>query len=294
MPAGSLPSNAITKLPTALQPRRRRVRQASGYGPVKRRRQTGETSNSRSKQCDEQNDEGVTDDALFSPIVNVSDTHVAALTLRSQWPQEASDQLGRTPPLILRSQLYALISDNITVDSQLSSLVLNGILRHIFIPSTRNLARRHAYAFVEDFVLRPPHDGPVFQKFFSRAFKACPHPAIERSVLNEVYGDKEVDDATSLLIQSGYLVLADEDLYHFTVPGMGKFMNDRATGESELVAILNRAPYREMPLLQLEQRTMKKSIFTAQWHVRDLIGSGVMTTVSTANMGTLVRLPHPT
>lgn len=294
VPAGSLPSNAITRLPTALQPRRRRARQASGYGPVKRRRHARETADCLIDKCDEQKeDDDFTTDTLFSTIVNVSDTHVAALNLRSQWPQEATNQLERTPPLILRSQLYALISDNITVDSQLSKLVLDGVLRHIFIPSTRHSARRHTYAFAEDFVLRAPHDGPVFQTFFSRIFKLCPHPVIERSTLNKAYGD-EVDDATRTLIQSGYLVLADEESYHFTVPGMGKFMSDRASGESELVSILNQAPYREMDLLQLEQRTMKKSIFTARWHVLDLIGSGIMTTVSTLNSGRLVRLPHPT
>lgn len=304
VPVGSLPSNAITKLPTTLQPRRKRLRQTPGYGPVKRRRNTEKPGNCPSDKCDSEKGtsealqqtsvDDATSDALFSNIANMADTHVAALTLRSQWPQEAASQLERTPPLVLRSQLYALISDTITVDSQLSKLVLDGTLRHIFVPSTRNPARRHAYVFTEDFVLRSPYDGPIFQKFFTLVFKGCPHPTVEQTILNDVYEDEKVNDATSLLIQAGYLVLADDSSYHFTVPGMGKVMNDRASGESELLAILKRAPYREMSLLQLEQRTMKKSIFTAQWHVRDLIGSGTMTTVPTVNMGTMVRLPHST
>jgi len=70
---------------------------------------------------------------------------------------------------------------------------------------------------------------------------------------------------------------------------MGSFVKHRNAGARELNLLLKRTQYKEMLLTKLELRTMKKSPFTAQWHIRDIVGGEQAETVSTS-LGTLVRL----
>lgn len=307
--AHGLPSNAITSLPITLQARREPLRRVPGQ-PLKRRKRAAPApanvpiDDAHSNADGTSHDNGNDADVAVAALSMLSDTHVAALTLRSQWPGEATHELPRTPPLILRSQLYALVADATAVDQQLSSLVLDGTLRHIHIPGCKPSAtRRDAFIMTRDFA---PHaatdtnaeadgnantDRSVLRTLFEDVFETCPHPVIEVDVLRRVYGIKKADDAIDHLVCAGYLTMtAGVQSYAFTIPGMGRFIQHRKTGHDLLLGILRRAPYHEMPLKELEMRTLKGSMFTAQWHVRDIVGSGVANTISTT-IGTLVRLP---
>lgn len=281
-----LPSNAITALPTPLQPRRKRVLRTALH-PRKRRRSA---VNENASVTTATNDDDGADEAAFSALSEMSDTHIAILTLRSQWPGEAQNQLPRTPPIILRSQVHALVANTAAIDREIASLIVKGIIRPVHIPSTKPEVRREAYVMTQDFRLKAANDGTVFTKFFTTVFALCQHPLVDSTLISEVYGD-EADNAINKLVRAGYLTLSDENTYSFAVPGMGAFVKNRTEGEKQIVRLLNTAPYREMLLPNLEMRTLKRTIFTAQWHVRDVVGSGIANTVSTS-IGTLVRLPH--
>lgn len=278
-------SNAITQLPIQLQPRRKRVRRTK-FQPLKRRRPLNASPSDAASAAGPDAD----DDAAVAALSGMRDTHVAVMTLRSQWPGEAAKCLPRTPPVIPRSQIYALVADATIVDRELLQLVAEGTLRPITIPASTVESRREAFVFTEDFDASAVADDPVLHPFFTTVFKQCRRPVVQCDLLSTVYGD-EMDDAVTKLIRSGYLTLKDETNYTFALPGMAEFVKNRKTGDLQITKTLKAAQYREMTLPNLENRTLKNTIFTAQWHVRDLVGSGVISTVSTS-IGTLVRLPH--
>lgn len=285
-PRENLPSNAVTPLPVPFRPRRKRIHHSQRHLLKRRRTSTSKTTDNL---CETVAD--VAEDAAMAAMASMSDTHVAILTLRSQWPGEATNSLPCTPPIILRSQIYALVADATAVDSALPQLARDRIIRPIEIPATKNYIRRDAYVLSEDFKLQEPHDGPTFQSFFSNVFAQSPYSHVKKSVFCSVYGDR-VEDAITELIRTGFLTLTsvDEDTYAFTVPGMAEFVEHRALGAGQITTLLKKAPYREMPLSELELRSLKNSYFTAQWHVRDVVGLGIVRTVETS-IGIIARLP---
>lgn len=125
----------------------------------------------------------------------------------------------------------------------------------------------------------------VAKKFVREGLARIKVPVVLQSTLDNLFED----DAIAVLVREGFLTMRDESSFWLAVPEMGAFLSNRAAGKKELLAILRRAPYQEMLIDKLELRTLKKSVFTAQWHVRDVVGGGVAETVATS-LGTLVRL----
>lgn len=101
-----------------------------------------------------------------------------------------------------------------------------------------------------------------------------------------------VSNAVDELVKWGFLTMHSEHTYALCVPGLAVFDENRASGHKQLLRQLKAAQYHELPLSKLELQTLKNTVFTAQWHVRDIVGSGVAHTVSTT-VGTLVRMSHP-
>lgn len=299
-PASAVPSNAITALPTAFKPRRRRAQHTRLRRPVQRRRQQSTTSEQH-KQQQQQKDQTIAnddedaraEDMAVAALSGMSDTHVAILTLRSQWPGEATLQLPQTPPIVLRCQIHALVADPTIIDHELDNLLSDNTIRHIRLPSMsssiNNDKRRDAYILTSDF---NANDNSILRTLFTSVFHTCRDALVDIRDLTHIYSrDTNVDIALNELVREGFLIMIDETTYGFTVPGMAKFTQNRTEGEKQILRLLKSAPYREMPLDNLEMRTLKKTIFTSQWHVRDVVGSGIANTVTTT-IGIIVRLSH--
>lgn len=101
-----------------------------------------------------------------------------------------------------------------------------------------------------------------------------------------------VTNAVDDLVKWGFLTMHSEHTYALCVPGLAVFDENRASGLKQLLRQLKAAQYHELPLSKLELQTLKNTVFTAQWHMRDIVGSGIAHTVSTT-VGTLVRISHP-
>jgi Serine-threonine protein kinase 19 len=101
-------------------------------------------------------------------------------------------------------------------------------------------------------------------------------------------GGRSADHATAL-VRGGLLTLKGEGEYFFAVPRAGPFLRMRRKGNTELLGILRRAPYKEMLLARLELRRLRSSSFPALFHIRDVIGSGAAESVATS-LGLLVRV----
>lgn len=63
----------------------------------------------------------------------------------------------------------------------------------------------------------------------------------------------------------------------------------KAQGRKELISILKRTKYKEMMLATLEKKQLRYSPMDIRFHIRDLIGSGLLKTAQTAT-GIVVRI----
>lgn len=222
------------------------------------------------------------DDDPFTALPALSDAAIALRTLHAAWPHEAFRKLPSTPPIALFTQLCALVADKNALDRELALLVARNEWRRIVLPS-----REHAFVSTAD-LSEALQDGDVLQRFARELLPTARDSVLPASRLREVYGE-QADIAECQLVRAGWLTMRDVTSFWFAVPGMGAFSARRKEGTAELLNIMRRTPYKEMLLKKLEERSLKKTYFTAQWHVRDLVGGGTMETVETS-VGTLVRL----
>ncbi|CDF38741.1 unnamed protein product [Chondrus crispus] len=131
-------------------------------------------------------------------------------------------------------------------------------------------------------------DGGRLERFANEVLPAVRDAVLAVRRLREVFGEGS-EAVECELVRGGWLTMRDESSFWFAVPGMGGFDAQRRKGAAELLDLLRKTPFKEMLLNKLEGRSMKKSCFTAQWHVRDLVGGGPLETIETS-VGTLVRL----
>lgn len=228
------------------------------------------------------------DDLLFSSIVSSTDTEVALASLREEWPGQAALDLPNIPPIVLQSQLYALVEDRAEVDREIDRLRVHNVVRYVRIP---NAGDCYGIVYTADFQHRcvsgTDDERAVLKRFFEQVFPRFTDDCVFQSDIDAVLG-ADLDYAT-LLTRLGLLTAKDEASFWFAVPGMGRFVEHRKAGARETILLLKRTQYKEMLLKKLELRSMKKSMFTAQWHIRDIVGSEQVEVVTTS-LGTLVRL----
>ncbi|CAN8063911.1 unnamed protein product [Agarophyton chilense] len=262
------PSNTLNPLPVKLKPRRTTRRRTRAQFPLRKQKP-------KPPQAEE--------DPLLTSISAIPDTQVALRILRQDWSEAANQDLPNTPPLVLGTQLNALVSNKTEIYRDLDDICLHG-LRRIQLPKGGD-----CFILLDDFRARASNSiSPVVRTLFDDVFDQNHMPWVTISSLRRVYGDV-TDDAVDELVRSGYLTCQDEYSFNFAFPGMGEFMRNRRSGANEIVSILRKAPYKEMGLTKLELRTLKKTCFTARWHVRDVVGSGQADCVDTS-VGALVRL----
>lgn len=77
--------------------------------------------------------------------------------------------------------------------------------------------------------------------------------------------------------------------YMFSCPGSGEALSSIVAGRKELVRIIQRKKFPEMLESQLIKVKLKASVMNVIWHVKDLVGSGVLMKIETT-VGPLYRL----
>lgn len=82
----------------------------------------------------------------------------------------------------------------------------------------------------------------------------------------------------SLLLARGFLTrhTAGADGYLFSLPGAGAAVRSVAAGGAELRALLARRRPPEMRASELTRRRLARSVLGVQWHLRDLVGGGLL------------------
>ncbi|KAF3796354.1 Serine/threonine-protein kinase 19 [Nymphaea thermarum] len=266
-------------------------------------------------------EEAPQDDSLsLEDHLTFSDTMVALRIMRTQFPKMEKVSVE---PFILRSQLYSSVKDRTQVDRELESLRKEKVLR-IFklntgqddqavmfmddylkqgdllrrtspatIVSGDNLSGEQMDSAVKRVKAKDPADVVVFEWFKMYVITSNLDVGIghhELCFLLSSAGNVK-DDHISLLINAGLVTrqLADSDMYWFSIPNIGSLLKGLSQGRKELMSFMKRRKYKEMMLALLEKKRLRFSQLDIRFHLRDLIGAGLLKTVETPT-GLLVRV----
>ncbi|XP_052208788.1 uncharacterized protein LOC127812447 isoform X2 [Diospyros lotus] len=224
---------------------------SSKVGNAKKRPREEEDTVSGTEECSRQT-LSLEENLIFS------DTLVALRIMRAQFPR--IDKVS-IQPFILRSQLYSSIKDRTQVDRELETFRREKVLRIFKLNTGQD---DHAIMFMDDYL------------------NQC-------SLLSS--GGNVKDQDISLLINAGLLTrqLIDPNMYWFAIPNIGSVLKGLSQGRKELLSFLNRRKYKEMMLSALEKKRLRLSPLDMRFHLRDLIGSGLLKTFQTPS-GLVVRV----
>jgi len=239
-----------------------------------------------------------------------SDTMAALELLRRQFPVSA-----QVPPVILRSQVYNILSDWTAVDRALEEERQKGVLRMIKLPASVDdyayLLKDDYDACIDNAAQEQREKGvaearlAVFAKFSQGVLPRCKETSLSHADLGKhlsrdpggTQGEgraKMMDQQISLLMTTGLLTrnVAARDSYLFAVPGAGRLVTSIAKGRKEAVAALSRKKYKEAFLKDVMKWKLRGSCLDMQWHLRDLLGRGIFKQVATTS-GPLLRVVKP-
>ncbi|CAN1245112.1 Serine/threonine-protein kinase 19 [Linum grandiflorum] len=264
-------------------------------GCRKRRRKE---ANEAEEKTDTETSVPVDEVPSFEDSLMFSDTSVALRIMRAQFPR--IDKVS-TEPFVLRSQLYSSVEDRTQVDRELETLKRENVLRIFKLNTGQD---DHAVMLLEDYLKQVERatkrleetgkgDTEVFEWFRTHVIDCKLEPSIDHQELWSLLsnGGKVKDAHISLLINAGFLTrqLIDPNRYWFTIPSIGVILKGISQGRKELLSLLNRRRYKEMMLALLEKKRLRMSPLDIRFHLRDLIGSGHLKTVSTPS-GLVVRV----
>jgi len=219
--------------------------------------------------------------------------------LRSQFPRVEKSKFP--VPVVLKNQLYALVSDRTEVDRELEQLKREGKIRSF---NLRLKANEFAFMFVDDYIaqveverrkVKQAAHELVFDAFMKNVLPATrSEEYIEKERLRGLLfpGQVASEEQLWLLVHAGLLIRdmrPEIEGYWFSVPNIGAFVEACIKGRKEVALIFKRQKHQELLQESIKQKLLRSSSLGPLFHVRDLIGQGVLESISTT-AGLLLRL----
>ncbi|KAI8582129.1 hypothetical protein K450DRAFT_229147 [Umbelopsis ramanniana AG] len=211
------------------------------------------------------------------------------------------------PRICFLHQLYSILPDNTAVDRELNILVQSMVVRKFRVGGT--LEDELVIMFMEDYLLQIDAAKAEFEKdvssgdagaktksigpqVFDTFRDAVTNPkftdvVISRKALTKTVGFTETE--ISQLVMYGLLVIHSQDAYLFAIRGAGTFMTPFIKGRVEILRTLKRRQTRDILEKQWRTKKLRNSIFTHDFHLHDLLGSGRVERQKTT-MGDLIKL----
>jgi serine/threonine kinase 19 len=246
---------------------------------------TNETSYS-----DDDDEDAAATEALRR-ATQISDTHAAIRLLLSHFPAE----VGLSPfPVILKHQIYTVVTDRSNVDKELDQLVQEQVVRCFDSATGINECFVCLNSDYVEYIKQWAHDhqdNPLIQSFckFTILSKSVD---ITRGDLEIVLKDSNINDLIRTLTSNGFLTMQTQRLniecYLFSIPSIGRVVQNILNGRKEILAILKRKKFHEMLQSKLLAVQLKKSCMRTSSVVRDLVGNDTLISTSTTS-GPLIR-----
>ncbi|XP_059571243.1 inactive serine/threonine-protein kinase 19 isoform X2 [Alligator mississippiensis] len=241
--------DVISRGPGAMERRRRRLL-ADAFGAHKRRR--------RRQEPEPEGREAV-EGALHS---------LAALFPRGLF----DDAL---PPLVLRHQLYSLVPARTAVDQHLNSMKEEGLVRLFQLGFDTDA---FGVVFTEDYkakvveAVAGKESEALVRRFLDSVLTPCADISYDMVRMMQDFGFRDAD--ITQLVGAGVLTVRDAGSWWLAVPGAGRFMKAFLRGRKAVLALIQKARYREVLLAELQTRRPPRAVrLGLPYHIHDLIGA---------------------
>ncbi|CAD7700987.1 unnamed protein product [Ostreobium quekettii] len=237
------------------------------------------------------------------------DTLAAILLLKSQFPKFAS---AHVHPVVLKSQLYSIVTDRTIVDRELDSLRHSHKIRWLRLPFGTD---EYAVVVMEDYheeindakrrhcsTAENEHAGRVFDCFKEQILSSVVDVKVSHAdLLNllQCWSDSTPDqpveeEQISALLGAGLLTrmtTARLQGYHFAVPSAGHVVASITKGRRELIGLFKKRRNSEIAEKELfsGKYKLKQSKLGVRFHTRDLVGKGILHQIR-STVGTVYRL----
>ncbi|CAL8099942.1 unnamed protein product [Calicophoron daubneyi] len=193
-------------------------------------------------------------------------------------------------PIIVKSQLYALVHNRTAVDANLNALQNSSEIRLLKLEDQvdDSVAIMRAVDYRKSFEDISPNEDEriLFQKFCDLVIDKNRHLTVVKQTLSNYFTDKEI----SLLVQCGALTIRSPGCWWISAPSAGRFLTAYRNGQDAILRILRRKRFKELLLSDIVNRDLgKKIVLGASYHVLAHIGAGTLISVPTSS-GPLVRL----
>jgi len=254
--------------------------------------------------------------APFIPCIAIdievpSDTEAIIDLIRKEFPHNRQ-KFARIPPIILKTQLHALVSIPTSVDVELDELKRNQKIRLFKIPNFKDeymLLKMDDYISCINSIRQKVEESQrddvwaVFDKFINQVLPHENDVGISKARLEELLSGRvnlpqggedilfteQVSNEIGKLIEVGLIVRNGEDRFYFCIPNAGTFLKHCQKGRIEMMKYLKRIKFRETFMKTLMKKKLQSSELGNQFHIRDLQGSGFVERVSTPS-GEILRL----
>lgn len=210
----------------------------------------------------------------------------ALLLLRSIFPVEKFEH--RLPAIILKHQVYSLITNKTLVDNELNELKLKGDIRCFHLGME---ADDICIVFKEDFkhhVERANNGNAVVDKFMRTLFERTSDLSLSKDTLLKDFITKESD--ITEIMKAGLLTARDVGSWWLAIPRAGEFMKCYIRGRKATLLMIRKSKYSEILQQELETRKLPKVAKLGMlYHIHDIVGAELVTCINTTS-GKLLRL----
>ncbi|TPP60038.1 Serine/threonine-protein kinase 19 [Fasciola gigantica] len=208
--------------------------------------------------------------------------------LHSSFPSSAFTPSMR--PVLLKSQLYALINDRTSVDKQLSQWQNASKIRLLKLEdeTDESVAFQLAEDYRDSFRDTCPTDDTLalYKRFSDFALNENRHLSVTKDSILKQFSDKEI----SGLVQVGALTIRSVGVWWISSPVLGRFLKTYKAGQRELLTMLRRKRFKELLLSDIIVRKSGKTVRLGHmFHILAHIGAGTLINVPTSS-GELIRL----
>lgn len=194
------------------------------------------------------------------------------------------------PQIVLKHQLYSLITDKTMVDKDVNKLREQGDLLMFQLGFH---SEAFGLVFASDFKAKvlAGQDGrdtqETVQKFLDRVLSSCTDLSFSKDQMlrDFLFTDAEITQ----LVKSGVLTVRDAGSWWLSIPNSGKFTKYLIQGRKAVLNMVKKSKYNEVLKADLEDRKTPSQVkFHMKYHIHDIVGAELVESIPTTT-GTLLR-----
>lgn len=194
------------------------------------------------------------------------------------------------PQIVLKHQLYSLISDKTMVDKGVNKLREQGDLLMFQLGFD---SEAFGLVFASDFKAKvsAAQDGrdtqETVERFLNRVVSSCTDLSFSKDQMlrDFLFTDAEITQ----LVKSGVLTVRDAGSWWLSIPNSGKFTKYFIQGRKAVLNMVRKSKYNEVLKSDLEDRKTPSQVkFHMKYHIHDIVGAELVESIPTTT-GTLLR-----